>query len=282
MNATSPEPLYDLIPAYALGALDSHERAAVEALLTADEAARALLDEYRQVAEALVFAAPAVAAPDHLGEDFLRRLEASRTVQLPAARSAVSGGPAPVIDRPAPVRRASAAVSTAYRLRRYLLPLAAALAILVGLVAALVQTRRLPDDGEHLYAFILADGVELRVPITPGEGQDVLVGEMIVAARGCEAVIRVEHLPVLGPDATYQLWLRGVDGAVASGGLFAAGAGDVTYIVLPVEDGTLEQYASFGVSREPAGGSPYEDQPTGPRMFLVEVQHDQLPTYEGG
>ncbi|MBI5667532.1 MAG: anti-sigma factor [Chloroflexi bacterium] len=87
---------------------------------------------------------------------------------------------------------------------------------------------------------------------------------------GREAVIRVENLPAIGSDQTFQLWLVDEAGA-RSGGLFRfANTQGENYIVVPL-DKPVSEYRAFGVSLEPAGGSPYADRPTGPRVFRVEV-----------
>jgi len=70
--------LLDLIPAYALGALDAEERAAVETLLATDAEAQQLLAEYQGVAETLMLTAPARPAPAHLQADLKARLAAQR------------------------------------------------------------------------------------------------------------------------------------------------------------------------------------------------------------
>ena len=50
--------LLELIPAYALDALDTDERAEVDSLLTSDAEAQQLLADYEAVASALVFHVP--------------------------------------------------------------------------------------------------------------------------------------------------------------------------------------------------------------------------------
>ena len=44
-----------------------------------------------------------------------------------------------------------------------------------------------------------------------------------------------------------------------------------TYIVLPLEM-PFENYRGFGVSLEPADGSPFPDQRSGPRVFNVRLE----------
>src|ERR1041384_366173 len=72
--------LFDLIPAYALGALSDEERARVEALLATSEEARTELRIYQEMLTGLAATVPARKAPAHLTEDFRHRLSASPTV----------------------------------------------------------------------------------------------------------------------------------------------------------------------------------------------------------
>ena len=83
--------LLDLIPAYAIDALDPDERALVEAQLQTDPEARRLLDDYRTVGDALVLAVPAIPAPAHLGDNLRRRMAASRA--RPALRPSAMDRP---------------------------------------------------------------------------------------------------------------------------------------------------------------------------------------------
>lgn len=64
----------DNLAAYALGALDPGDVAAVELALATDEAARRRLAAYRAVATALALSAPPVAAPAGVRARLLARL----------------------------------------------------------------------------------------------------------------------------------------------------------------------------------------------------------------
>ncbi len=240
--------LYDLIPAYALDALDPEERAAVESQLDTDPEAQRLLAEYRQVAELLVYTAPARPAPPQLADDLRRRLAA---------------------QHPRPTRTAAPARRRQYRA----LWLAAAVVTLAAAAALLLRPALMPPapDPAQAFATLTASQNVLHIPIAPGEGQEVVTGELVAAPDGTLAVIRVESLPALSPDQTFQLWMREADGDVYSGGLFRAAPGDVAYIPVPLEGRPLDSFVGFGVSIEPAGGSPYPDRPTGPRVFAVTV-----------
>jgi anti-sigma-K factor RskA len=123
-------------------------------------------------------------------------------------------------------------------------------------------------DASALYATIAAQADARRFAIEAAEEAN-LRGELIVTASGDRAVIRVEQLPTLPPDQTFQLWLLDIEGTLRSGGIFRA-QGDATHILVPLER-PFSAYQRFGVSIEPAGGSPYPDRPTGPVVFRVYV-----------
>ncbi|MEP6988838.1 MAG: hypothetical protein ABI970_24770, partial [Chloroflexota bacterium] len=73
--------LLDLIPAYALEALEPDEKQQVEALLKTDVEAQQLLAEYQDITNNLILATPARRAPVHLQDDLRKRLAANRPVQ---------------------------------------------------------------------------------------------------------------------------------------------------------------------------------------------------------
>src|SRR5205085_5277677 len=100
--------LLDLIPAYALGALDPDERAEVEAFLATDDEARTLLAEYQAVTDAIVLTAPARRPPAHLNADLRQRLAASRphpTATAHKSEPTLVPPPAATSARPALQRR---------------------------------------------------------------------------------------------------------------------------------------------------------------------------------
>ena len=76
MAAEKREELLNLIPAYAIGALDEQERIDFEAWLQTDPEAQAILADYQIVADHLVALAPLRPAPAHLQADLRQRLTA--------------------------------------------------------------------------------------------------------------------------------------------------------------------------------------------------------------
>jgi anti-sigma-K factor RskA len=237
------ETLLDLIPAYALGALDPDERAEFEAWLETDADARWMLAEYQSVADSLVLLTSARPAPAHLEADLRRRL-AKSSEQSPPPRSGVT-----VLWRPL-----------------------AAVAVLVLVAAAVLfwsvtQVNAPNDVAAQLFAELNQAPDVRRVALTPAEGQNQLAGEFV--SDGSRAVIEVWQLPPIQEDQTFEVWLVDEDGPESGGLVEPAPPGEPTYILVPLEK-PLEAYQGFGVSIEPEGGSP-EPGPTGPRVFGVSL-----------
>ncbi len=248
--------LIDLIPAYALGALDADECDAVEALLRADAETQTLLAEYEAVAVHVALLAPPQAPPAHLAADLRARLAADR-----AARPAGPRG----------------ARGSARRRGWSMGMLAAAAAILVLAIAGALLLNR--DEAPEatlmppatLYRQILGQEGASRFAVVPDEGNETLIGELVVAARGDRAVLCMTHLPALSTDQVFQLWMIDQEGARTSGGVFTADpAGESVFLHVPFS-APVSAYQGLGVSIEPPGGSPYPDRPTGPRVFSVPL-----------
>lgn len=239
----------ELLPAYVLGALDPGERQAVEQALSAVPDAQALLAQYEPGMASLAALAPLRMAPEHLQADLAARLAGRRQA---LRRQAV---------RP-------------WRAPRVLLAAAALVIVIVGgVIAALLLSDGAPqaDGARTLYAELAALDGALRYTVVPGDVKPDVSGELIASPDGERAVIRVEALPALSDANIFQLWLVDDAGVRTSGGLFGQARGEAeTYIEIPLT-APFETYQGFGVSLEPAGGSPYPDRPTGPRVFAVPI-----------
>ncbi len=242
--------LLDLIPAYALGALDFDERTEVEALLQTDQEAQSLLNEYQAITEAMVVMTPARRAPFALQEDLRQRLR-DNVPELPTLQ---------VTPRPR-------------RFNRYIwIPMAAAAALVVIVGALLLWQGSAGSGPERLYGQLVAQAGARRIPIQTGENFQAN-GELVISEDGEQAVIRVENLPALQPNQTFQLWLveTQTPDAPQSGGLIQfANPAAANYILLPLEK-PASAYAGFGMSLEPAGGSRAPVGPSGPRVFGVAL-----------
>jgi anti-sigma-K factor RskA len=78
-----------------------------------------------------------------------------------------------------------------------------------------------------------------------------------------QAVVRVEGMAPAGPDRVYQLWLQHGNDMI-SAGLMKPGADQLVLL-----DGDPASASAFGITREPAGGSP---KPTRPPVSLIELE----------
>ncbi len=222
--------ILDLIPAYALEALEPDEKREVEALLKTDAEAQQILAEYQDITNNLILATPARKAPAHLQDDLRKRLSANRPIPTQAAPSVPS--------------------RTSRRRIAIWVPLLAAAAILIIIFGVISYLNR--DKAKELYDKIVAmpDHKTMTIPDVTGNP----VGEMVASADGSQAVIRMTKMPVLQSDREFQLWLIDDSGA-KSGGVFPSRESDSVYFVsVPLEKSVLD-YKAFGVSDEPSGGS---------------------------
>ncbi|MBI1276625.1 MAG: hypothetical protein GC179_00715 [Anaerolineaceae bacterium] len=221
--------LLDLIPAYALEALEPDEKRQVEALLMMDTEAQQMLAEYQDITHNLILATPARKAPVHLQDDLRKRLADNRPNRTHAA--------------------ASVPLRSARRINVWV-PLLAAAAILIIIFGAVSYLTR--DKAKELYDQIIVMPDHKTLPIPDKEGNPI--GEMVASADGSQAVIRMTRMPALQTDRTFQLWLIDDSGA-KSGGVFPFTQPDANYyVIVPLQKNVLA-YKAFGVSVEPMGGS---------------------------
>lgn len=235
------ETFEELIPAYALGALDANERAEFEALLASNPEAQQLVAEYQATADLLVLTAPARPAPPHLRDDLRRRLAAQRKV-VPIEADAR--------------KSASRWVQLG--------ALAAILAVVLGVVWLLSREQTSP--ARQLFDSLLAQPNVVRVALAPQPGFEQISGELVALPDSTQAVIRVANMPPLDQEHAFQLWFADEEG-LQSSLTFRAASGE-TYVIVPVEE-AISAYQAFAVSIEPPEGSPDPNQPSGPVVFTV-------------
>jgi len=258
MVAKKREELLNLIPAYTLGALDDDERIEFEAWLHNDQNAQSLLADYQAVADHLVALVPLRDAPHHLQADLRQRMAADSSragfaESAPASRA---------------IRKSSA--------RRFWWVLAAAAVLVIAIVGVVLTQMEsdTPDsepNAEQLYTQLAAQPDAGLYEIVPGEVDDAVSGNLLVSPDGTLAVLRIADLPAITSDQTFQMWLIDEAGTRSSGGLFHTDpAQEALYIAVPLAR-SITAYQGVGVSLEPAGGSPYADRPTGPRVLSVPL-----------
>jgi anti-sigma-K factor RskA len=236
MKMSDDAHVLDLIPAFAIGALDAGDFARVEVHLAGCLICRAESLVLEEVAAQLSFAAaPSAPSPD-LKDQLMSR---------------VSGTP----------RRAPAPTSVPSRpLLERLLP-AWGLASLVLILALGVLNLSLWQRFNEAESFTAPGGMR-AVPLTPEDAASKATGFVLISADGQDGALVVDGLPQLDEDYEYQLWLIR-DGERVSGAIFSTDENSYggTRIRAPL---SLLEYSAVGITVEPAGGSP---QPTGERIL---------------
>jgi anti-sigma-K factor RskA len=232
------------IPAYAIGALDSGEMAALEFHLLTCEICKAELLTYAPLSEQLLLAVPPQRPPSMLR----RKLQA----HLPSARKTSK-----------PKFSWSFTQTT----------VGFAMFVLLALsIFSIFQTQKLVQQQSKLAQQAETSQIALAAMSYPETkaipiNAENISGTLLLAKEQNVAVIITWNLPVLKPDQTYQIWLIDPQGKRTSGGIFNAQP-ELPYATATVTSpGSLINYNGIGVTIEPAGGSP---QPTGQRIFKVD------------
>lgn len=235
------ETIQELIPAHAIGATDVEEARAVEEHILHCATCRALLNDYRRLANDMLYAIPAVEAPPRLAETLRREI-----------------GDVPRLDEERPHRRAAFLFP---RLMRYA-AVAAVVVLLLSNALLLYRTSRLESEvrvqATALAVLAEAPTVELRGDAPAPQAEGVLY----VRPETHVALLHVYNLPPVPEDKAYQVWLIH-NGKRDSGGLFRVNEkGEAVLLIRAPRP--LAEYQAIGVTVEPATGSPG---PTGPRVI---------------
>lgn len=233
------------IPAYALGALDAEEIAALEVHLKTCAACHAELTEYRTLSDSLLMAIP----PKQPSPALRRRLQG----RLPGARKST--------PRP----------NWSWSFSQ--LAMAAALVLLLAMnLYSILQVRTLQLEQARLARQYRTGETVLSMLSYPTTqrlaiNSDQVVGSLLLDEDRDIVALIVWNMPELAETQTYQIWLIDPQGDRLSAGLFRP-EGEQAYttqIVFPKQ--SLSNFTGIGVTVEPAGGS---QAPTGERIFKVD------------
>jgi anti-sigma-K factor RskA len=222
----SEEHLRDLLPAYALGALEPEERERVEAYLAQSAEARRELADLMDAAAALGAAFPQVPPPPALRERLLAQIRMERR------------------QEPRPRDRAG--------LWPVAFAVAASLVIVLGGLAytwrlRLVALEERLARQEQVVALLTSPGVRAATLEGPASGRVRLIYD----PRGRQGALLVSDLRDPGAGFVYQLWLI-ADGRADSAGVFRPAPGRP--LVLPlIADFARYQIVAVTVERGPSG-----------------------------
>lgn len=230
MNETTHSDIKDLLPAYALGSLDAAEAAQVAAHLATCPACRDELSAYETVTDLLATAVPFTTPPPALKSKLMARTQTAVRPPVPTRQQSIKERLQSLWHRP-----------------RWQAALAVAMLALVVTALFIWQQNR----PATLSQFTLT-----ATEYAPGAA-----GLISLAADGT-ATLTITNLPPLTAEQQYQLWLIR-DGERDSGAVFSVNADGSAQVSIQVAR-PLTAYSAFGITIEPAGGSPG---PTGERVL---------------
>jgi len=236
--------VFDLLPAYALDCLDTDEKGQVEAHLARCDLCRHELQTYRDVVGVLPLAMHVDEPPPGLKERVMQEARRSSQTSSPQTRTSWWEQIAEYFRRGAP---AWGLVSLA-------------LILLLGVNNLLLWQRvnRLDESAQVPFMSVTMTGTEASPDAT---------GLLVISLDGEHGTLIVDGLQTLDPASQqYQLWLIR-DGQRTSGGVFSVDRGGYGSVWVGSPE-PLASYSSFGITIEPAGGSPG---PTGAKVLGGEL-----------
>ena len=237
-------PFRENIPAYALGALDAEDVAALEVHLQTCASCRDELAAYRATSDNLLMSFP----PQQPSAALRRRLQR----QLPSAQKA----PRPRLNW----SLGRVAMGTAI-----VLLLALNLFSISQVRALQRQQTQLMDQMQNGQAALamLSYSKTQTFPINT----ENVTGSLLLDKEYNSAVLILRGLPSITDDQTYQVWLIASNEERTSAGLLRPQV-DQPFIAEAIHSmQELSNFVGIGMTIEPAGGS---DHPTGEQVFRVD------------
>ncbi|GAB4467808.1 MAG: anti-sigma factor [Anaerolineales bacterium] len=237
------DPYRENIPAYALGALDADEAAALETHLQTCASCQTELAEYRALSDSLLTAVPPRQPPPASRRRLQNRLPGAQSPKQPRLNFSL----APALGL-------------------------AVLALFILNIFSLIQLRQIQaqqaalltrvENAQLALTFISSPNVQ-TLPI---EGEQV-TGMLLLDRQTNQAVLVTRNLPPLPPSQTYQIWLVKPDNGRVSVGTFRP-EGQADFAIQSIAPSQpFTHYLGIGVTIEPKGGS---DAPTGQRVLKVD------------
>lgn len=241
MLGLTREELLEMLPAYALGALDADERAAVDAGLQRFPDLRAELVDFQAVSIGLSASVPEIAPPPALKAALLAKIAQPET-------------------RPSFWQRFIDSFN-----RLSFVPRLALMALVLVAGVALVQVARsaITLAAEQQQIQTIVSGSTEQVVLKGTDKAPEAVAVLHYVDDQMQGAMEVRNLPALARNQAYQLWLVNRKGERWSGAVFSVPASGETAVLVNCPQ-PMQDIVRFGVSIEPAGGSPG---PTGPAVL---------------
>lgn len=240
------EHILELLPAYALGSLDADEAVIVSQHLPGCETCRAELTSF----EAVVDVMP-LAASDAEPSPALKKRLMDRTTTMPSTETAATVPQTPLGSERSGWQQISEVLQNLLTGPQWR---PVALLLFIALVVSnAVLWWQLNEPSPNAWR---------RISLTGSEVAPDATGIIYISADGQKGTLIVDNLPQLNPEQQYQLWLI-EDGQRTSGGVFSVDADGYRGIEIESPQ-PLRDFDAFGITIEPAGGSPG---PTGERVL---------------
>lgn len=230
----------ELLPAYALGSLNEDEAVQVSEHLSTCPECRAELRAYEMVTGRLALAAPDAMPPAELKHKIMDTIQRPHPEPIAAPPQSWSQRFSDLVQGPA----------LAWGLATF------------ALIALLVISGLWWSQRKDLERPLVTPGGMQIIALVGTEIAPDAAGTLVVSDDGEYGALVVDGLPAIDEGQQYQLWLIR-DGQRTSGGVFSVNPEG--YGVLWIESHEpLSSFAGFGVTAEPAGGSPG---PTGDKVL---------------
>ncbi|MCI0621804.1 MAG: anti-sigma factor [Acidobacteria bacterium] len=248
-NCKQMEEYYE---AYALGALEGEERAALEAHLeTGCPVCKQHVSEARWLVSQLAYLAPQTEPPSHLRARVLKAAGDARPRRVPVGWLAAAAATVLALflgSQLVQVRREIAALQTELAEQRER------------------QAELMQALGDHRTAFsVLSAGETKEVRLASSDAARAEVRAYWHEQLGL--VLSAERVAAPAPDRTFQLWIVPRQGNPISAGIFRPNAaGAVLHVADPGTE--IGKVAALAITDEPAGGRP---QPTSTPIWLGKI-----------
>ncbi len=233
----------DDLAAYALGALEPEETAALEAHLQTCGACRTELTDYQRVGSGLLAALP----PQPPRPALKRALQKKLAAQSSRARAGFSWSLGPLVTGALLAALVALNVFTVYQLYT-------------------LKQEQAEQDRQRASEQTAISMLAYPTTQTLAFGENGVSGSLLVDKQRNLVAVFAWNLPDLPAGKAYQMWLTDSKGDRTSGGFLVPEANYPFVMAVVHSSQPLTNFTAFGVTLEPAGGSPA---PTGPRVFRV-------------
>lgn len=237
------EHFFDLLPAYALGSLDEEEHLQVSEHLSICAICRAELQDFDQIVAEL----PLAIVQSEPASDVKDKIMAYATKDKDSAQRTTK-------------QTRWERLTQAMRVNAPVWGFASLILIVILGLSNLFLWGRLNEIER------VSQNALISIPLQGTDATPQAVGMVIVSRDGEHGTLIVDGLPVLNELSQYQLWLIR-DEQRTNGGIFSVdedGYGNL-WVSSPEP---LLSYSAFGITVEPAGGSPG---PTGDKVLGGEL-----------